>query len=152
MAGNVPEWPIGYYLKRIYDLKGATANGTIIQDGATGDPAVVTVTSSTSADTFGDWGAVDESVSADVWISHVTLYNSGDLANGQDWALEIGTGVSPAAKIRFSGVGTAAILSLVFVLPLPIKVASGTKISARVADSEAAANNYIIGVSYYTGL
>lgn len=143
------------YVKGIISILGVTDKttaGTIIQDGATGDPATITISSSTSADTFGSWGTVDASVAADVWISHVTLYNSGDLANGQDWVLEIGTGASPTAKIRFSGIGTGAILSLVFVLPIPVKVASGTAISARVADQEAAANNYRIGVSYYTGL
>lgn len=132
----------------------ATIAGTIVQDGATGTPNIVTVASNASANTFGNWTALDAAAAADVWISHVTVMPQ---TGSKNCCLEIGTGASPATKIRFSfcegelsGVGHIPIV--VFTLPIPIKVASGTAISARASASTPGPVSFFIGLSYYAGL
>ena len=115
---------------------------------------MVNVVTSASANTFGSWVALDASTATDVWISHVTVAPS-ESTGIDSYCVEIGTGASPAAKIRFSFTGkiTAEWPCYIFALPIPIKVASGTAISARTscADPFEALDVYI-GISYYTGL
>ncbi len=132
-----------------------TTTGVIVQDGATGDPSVIGVTANASADTFGSWTALDAAAAADCWLCIVTISSiTADIAAGNDWCIEIGTGASPAAKIRFSGQTTTAakLEPLVFTLPIPIKVASGTAISARASTNVGAAVAFAVGLSFYTTL
>ena len=153
------------YLKGILSLipgeVGTTVTGTIIQDSAagTGTADVVSVTTNATGSTFGNWATLDASASADVWISHVTVSigYTGGASVAASTVVEIGTGGSPSTIIRFSHnsrqQSAAGIqMPVVYALPIPIKVASGTAISARAADSIASANVYQVGISYYTGV
>jgi len=129
---------------------------TIVQDTETGTPDVVTATSSATANTFGSWVTVDASAAADCWISHITVLPA-TADEACNWCIEIGTGASPAAKIRLSGGLTTVSaaghdMSIPFAITYPVKVASGTAISVRASDSHASANNYSIGVSFAIGL
>ena len=143
----------------VVSVIGTTTAGTIVQDTTTGTPDIVNVTTSASANTFGSWATIDASAAADVWISHVTITpRMGTTATVTfTYCVEIGTGAAPVAKIRFSGyveqVSTAGIIgSMVFSLSIPIKVASGTAISARASDSGTDDIIFAVGVSYYLGL
>ncbi len=131
-----------------------TTAGTIAQDGTTGAPNVVQVATSTSANTFGDWTALDAVAAVDCWVSHVMVC---PVVCASGLCVEIGTGASPITKIRFSiyssqltAVGHYPVV--VFALPIPIKVASGTAISARTSAVAAGAINVQVGISYYIGL
>ena len=136
-----------------------TTTGVIVEDGATGTPNVVVLASSASANTFGGWIQIDASVSANSWICSVLVTPTHQVDVDMNAVVEIGTGAaaSEAAKIRFSftvevvtNVGTRNPFQ--FVLPIPIKVASGVRIAARISDDEAVANNYNTSVQYYQSL
>ena len=136
----------------------ATTTGIIAEDSAmgTGTPNVVTVASTTTANNFGSWVEVDASVSADSWLCSIIVTPTDHVGLDINTVIEIGTGAagSEVSKIRFSfliEVITAAGVHIPFQfsLPIPIKVASGTRIAARVSDSEAAINNYGLSVQYY---
>lgn len=145
--------------KLVVSNTGATTTGVIVQDGTTGAPDAVDVTSDASANTFGAWTQIDASAAASSWISHVTWSALTDWS-GQNYkiCLEIGTGANPneAAKIRFSFAARANFATepstLVFAIPKPIKVAASTRVVARMSTSYAAAMTAIIGVSYYNSL
>jgi len=132
-----------------------TSGGTIIQDSAmgTGTNNCVTVTSSATADTFGSYAVIDASASADVWISHVTIGRTTAAAVNMACEIATGAGGAEVPKIRFSSkIAGAGVDTLVFALPIPIKVVSGTRIAAHIADSVASADSYQVGISYYTGI
>ncbi len=138
-----------------------TTAGTIIQDGTNGIPNVITLTHHDSPDTFGSWVTIDASVSTDVWISHVAIAPVAVTLLTQSFCIEIGTGVSPTTIIRFSfsqshssGAGNDSdyvLYPIIFTLPIPIKVASGTAISGRMASTDGG-YDVKVGISYYTGL
>ncbi len=127
----------------------ATAAGTIKQDSTSGTPDVVTC-SIAALNTFTAYTQVDASLSADSWISHVSL--SADTT--EDYCIEIakGGGTSEVAIARFS-TRLIAEASVIFAL-VPIKVTSGTRISVRASSSASGGfpDVVTIGVSYYQGL
>lgn len=132
-----------------------TTAGTIVQDGTTGTPNTVQVTTNASANTFGSWGTIDASVSADSWIMGVSIATAGT-ANIA-YVTEIGIGAGPTTIVRFSfkiweqtAAGYHPTLFVPF--PIPIKVASGTAISCRAACSVAIAHSVEFGLSMYQGL
>lgn len=186
MAG-IPEWPVGYLLKRLmqkttspaYDADtdsneaiseaiaavdagqvAVSTAATIVQDAATGTPSVVTVTSSADANTFGSWAALDAAAAADLWICGFTVAPAqSTLASPAtvSFCIEIGTGGTPAAIIRYSATQTVVSAvgvynPIVITLPIPIKVASGTAISARASTGTADNMQFLVGLSYYIGL
>jgi hypothetical protein len=128
----------------IVSLASATTAGVIVEDGNTGTANVVTITSKDdTANTFGSWTQIDASASANSWLASITIsfFNWG--ASGV-CVLEIGTGValSEATKVRcsfyftyMSGVGCMIPVGITF--PIPIKIASGTRIAARLATGDA---------------
>lgn len=134
---------------------GYTTSGVIVEDGTSGTPNVVTLTASGSANTFGSWTQLDASVSADSYIASIIVYPTSATTIA-DFCIEIGTGASPATKIRFS-FKTANLTSVgyrmpfVYSLPIPIRVASGTKISGRFS-TDAGGDACTIGIQYYQGL
>ena len=135
----------------------ATTNGVIVEDGTSGTPNIVALASSATANTFGAWVEVDASVSADSWIKAITVTHSHN--NTVSFVIEIGIGGagSEATKIRFSGYLRYAsiagfVVPTVYNLSIPIKVASGTRIAARVSDSYAAENSFKVGVQYYQSI
>lgn len=136
-----------------------TTTGVIVEDTSTGTPKIVTVTSHTNANTFGGWVEIDASVSADSYICSALLacVELMTATVDADFVIEIGTGASPATKIRTSGSFVAAsnaggINPIVLVFPRPIRVASGTKISVQIADDSATTRDYKISVQYYQNL
>ena len=142
----------------------ATTTGTLVEDSAmgTGAPNVAyPVISSDTANTFGSWVQLDASAATDIWINSVTIgfdvssFTAGDTS----FCVEVGTGTatSEVAKIRVSALlGQASdvgwIAPMVLTLAIPIKVASGTRIAARVTDDIADAHEYGIGIAFYTAL
>lgn len=143
-----------------------TVAGTIVEDGSSGTPCLTSVVSSDTANTFGAWTEIDASVSADSWIKSITITPHWANPAADDIlkiCIEIGTGAgaSETTKIRHTlamvvwfddAVGYAFVPAMIINLPIPIKVASGTRIAARVSDEKAAAFTYWIGVQYYQGL
>ena len=143
-----------------------TTTGVIVEDTSTGTPKIVTAASSGSANTFGSWVEIDASTSADSWICGFTCVSDED-GTRLTAVIEIGTGVgaSEVTKIRVSkrynscyaydgGGGSVALFefNLEYNLPIPIKVAAGTRIAVQMADSKAGAVNYLVGLQYYQGL
>jgi len=139
-------------------LASTTETGVIVEDTAAGTPKLTSISSSATVNTFGAWVEHDASVSADSWIAIITIlrYTSG---KGPGAVLEIGVGAggSEVTKIRLShkwmydtdsGYQTPAVFSL----PIPIKIASGVRIAARIADDFAEVVAYRISISYYQGL
>ncbi len=143
-----------------------TTTGVIVQDSITGTPDVVSVTTSATANIFGSWTNLDASVSANSWMAGFTvLPDITTLAAGVDpfkVCVEIGTGASPTTKIRVSfsfvydttAAGVKYAHAITFICPIPIKVASGTAISARASLNVADAGGMIlqIGLSMYQSL
>lgn len=129
---------------------GTTTTGVIVQDGNTGAPSLVSIQAPVNANTFGSWTELDASTSADSWIAGFTI---GGL-DASPICIEIGTGaaLSEAAKIRFSFYSIGGD-QMYIPLPIPIKVASGTRIAARASKSTGSgAENYSIGLSMYQSL
>lgn len=153
-------WRIIKYIRTIVGNK--TIAGTIKQAATTGTPDVVTVTSSASANTFGSYTQLVEAVSADSWVAGFTWnITASTVATPAvvNFVIEIGTGAEAAEStiIRYSGnvdytsdVGYR--LPVNFSLPVPIKIVSGTRLSARASTGTADAMNFIVGISYYQGL
>jgi hypothetical protein len=136
-----------------------TSTGTIVQDGATGAPDCIMVIGGAGDNVFGSWTQLDAAVATDVWISHITVLPYNTSSDFVSYCLEIGTGASPVTKIRFSFRGekllnsNTTLLPIIFSLPKPIKVLSGTKISARLSTDDYEAGGCChVGTSYYTGL
>ena len=137
----------------------ATTTGVIVEDGATGTPNIVAVTSSASANTFGAWAEIDASASANSWICTISIYQTTNTVATKK-VIEIGTGAggAEATKIResFCLYRTAAASDLMYpvilVLPIPIKVASGVRIAARMADETASAVACDVSVPMYQTL
>jgi len=127
----------------------ATTSGVIVQDGSTGTVGLVTVTSHTDPDTLGSWTQLDASASADSWISHITTTVASAVG---DYVVEIGTGGagSESTKCRYSLYPS---IPMMFQLQIPIKVASGTRIAARISKSVGGgAQTLKIGLSMYQSL
>jgi hypothetical protein len=144
----------------------ATITGVIKQDTSTGTPNVVTLTPDAAANTFGNWDTIDAAAAVVEWISHVAIHVSSFTSyHEQNYVVEIGTGGagSEAVKARFSFVGhtgdsdAAPVIpssdTLVFPLPIPIKVALGVRIAGRTANSGASASyTVVVGLSFYQTL
>lgn len=132
-----------------------TSTGTIVQDGTSGTPDMVTVATGASANTFGSWVALDASTAADYYLSHVSF--SPVAGSTITYCLEIGTGGTPSTIFRFStkvfmSSNVGYIGSATIALPVPIKIAQGTAVSARVSTTFAGSVDVAVGVAYYTGL
>lgn len=135
-----------------------TAAGVIVEDGTSGTPNVTATPALETANTFSAWAQIDASVSANSWICSVGI-GLPPVAD-RKWVVELGTGAagSEATKMRWSGyhnevtqVGYPNILNIT--LSIPIKVASGTKLSVRAAtDVGNAADVFQISVQYYQSL
>ena len=137
-----------------------TSSGAIVEDGAAGAPTVVPVDSSSSANTFGSWTQIDASVSSDSYIASIlcTLVSNTAIAD-LSYVIELGKGAAasevPIARFSFYrdySSEAGAELPISFILPIPIKVASGTRLSIRVACSEAGTYSLKISVQYYQSL
>jgi len=135
-----------------------TQTGTIVEDTAAGTPKLTQIGSSGTINTFGAWVEHDASVSADSWIAIISIIRISN-AKGPGAVLEIGVGASGSevTKIRLShkwmyDTDAGYQSPIIFSLPIPIKVASGVRIAARIADDGAAVNYYKISISYYQGL
>jgi len=136
----------------------ATTTGVIVEDGTSGTPNVVSAASESLANTFGSWVQVDASAAADCWISSV-LVSVSNTGTDPNTCIEIGTGAagSEATKGRWSFLykfssDVGYLPPVTIPLPIPIKVASNTRIAVRASDSQTAAKNYTIGVQYYKTL
>ncbi len=133
-------------------IASATTTGVIVADGTTGTPNIVTVQSG-DANTFGNWVQLDASVSADSWLCCVTVGQNGTWFAGGN-TVEIGIGAAPneATKVRFSFYTSASqYLTFVYTIPIPIKVANGTRIAARTAIANPTVNMKI-SISMYQSL
>ena len=134
----------------------ATTAGVIIQDTTTGTPTYINITTGAVANTFTAWNTLDASASANSWISHITVNSLGHAyAN----CIEIATGAaaSEVSIIRFSwsaasGGSAPHTETVIFPLPIPIKVASGTRIAARVSSEAAYTQVFTISLSMYQSL
>ena len=119
----------------------ATATGVIVQDGATGAPNIITFANTNGVNTFTAFAAFDASASADSYVSHLSVY--GSYASSFNYCVEIATGgagsevvkarFSGFSSVRYNGVAAVYVVKDKFVLPVPIKVASGVRISAHVS-------------------
>jgi hypothetical protein len=137
-----------------------TTNGTIVQSGATGQPNIVLVTTSATPNTFGAWTLIRLGSGAESWIANVTVMVKMFVTTAymDKFCVEIGTGDTPATKIRFSFCDekygeSGFVNSHVFTLPIPIRVAAGTKISVRASCvSSGVTTPLYIGLSLYQNL
>lgn len=131
----------------------ATVTGTIKEDTSTATPKISVITSPSGANSFGSWVIHDSAVSTTSWIFAITV--DCEETSAFNHVIELGTGASPATKIRFSGrLGALnADICLVYTLPIPIKVASGTRLSLRASDSRTnGALTYNMSIQMYQGL
>lgn len=135
-----------------------TTTGKIVGDKTTGTPDTVVVITDAVAGNFGAWVEIDASVSADSWISNITVlpYDTNALVQDRPCVIEIGTGAGGAevAKIRlscaFHTVSAVGVVSpAVFTVPIPIKVASGVRIAVRASTVTSASMHYRVGLSMY---
>lgn len=134
-----------------------TSAGIIAQYGAAGTPSVTAATNAASANTFGSWAQVIASTAADLWLCSVSVASvDAQIVAGVTFVIEVGTGAGGAesTNIRFSSsFAEAAFLHpIIFTLPIPIKVAAGTRVAVRAANSTSDLVTYNVGLSYYTGL
>lgn len=106
-----------------------------------GPSSGITVSSSTSADTYGSWTEMRAASGNALYIVGVTL--RGD-SNALYTQLDIGTGAAASetsvSEALFRSDGNAAIDQTVY-FPYPIAVAANTRIACRVADEDAAARS-----------
>ena len=93
------------------------------------------------ADTLGSWTQLIASLGADSYLNAVYAVRS-TIASGVaniSYAIEIGTGASPSTIARFplrlQHDTDGAAYNAVFPIIPPIKIASGTKVSARITSS-----------------
>ncbi len=142
---------IANLVDQILSVTYTLSEGMVVADTVTGTPKVVAVTSSGTANTYGSWAAIDASTSA---VSYINVITVGCPARGAtiDAALDSGVTESAVITIPFnyfykSDVGYLP--PLVIPISPPIKVAASAAISARVTDSEANANAYRVGLTYY---
>lgn len=133
-----------------------TETGVIVEDTTTGTPKLITLTSDNNANVWGSWVQLDAALNKDSWICFVTVFMS--FVSGRQ-VLELGKGAggseSPIARWSFKLVYLTAvgmINSLVFPLPIPIKVSAGTRLALRIADDVGGANDYIASAQYYQNL
>ena len=109
-------------------------------EGTTGKPidvsSIVTVTADNTAHVKGGWQQLIASTSADV--SYVVIDTGGVFTSGADTAtlLDLGTGSSTNETALISniaiGSATRAATRAALCIGVPIKIASGTRLSARI--------------------
>jgi len=145
-------------LPAVVSTSSGTSTGAIVEDTNTGTPKTVAVSSHLNDNTFGEWAEIDASVSDDSWICSVTVFEVGISATSRK-CLEIGTGAAlsevPIIRHSFnidSATDAGYKISTVFILPIPIKVALGTRISARISDTQGGVVAYQVSAQYYQGL
>lgn len=128
-----------------------TETGTIVEDTATGAPKIVLIHSGAAVRTFGPWSQFDPDLAADSWICGINLLPDPDII---DFVLELGKGAPSSETTIFRWSGNCGLSSpmLTFPLPIPIKVASGTRLAFRVGDESAIAENHNVSAQYYQGL
>ena len=134
-----------------------TTTGTIVQDGTTGTPNIVSVVPSGSANTFGVWAVLDASAAAIMELCLLTIESSAT-AN-RTCVLEIGIGAEGAeAPIFRLSWYDRVVTSVGYVpghcvaIPVPIKVAASARITARVSVNGTSADVLSVGLSSYTNL
>jgi len=97
----------------------------------------VTVTANSSAHTKGAWSEIVASTSANASLLYVRVGGIGVAANNTAALLDIGTGASGsevviASNIAIGSAGQAATPAPFMMFAMPYKLASGTRISARI--------------------
>jgi hypothetical protein len=97
----------------------------------------VTVTANSSAHTKGAWSEIVASTSANASLLYVRVGGVGTGGLATAALLDIGTGASGseaaiASNIAIGSSGSSGIASLFMMFALPYKLASGTRISARI--------------------
>lgn len=149
--------------KLITGITSASSGGFIVEDGTDGTPNITTVATSGTANTFGSWTQIDASLAQDSYICGISI-NAPSVANAnENFVLEIGTGANPSevTKLRFSfviayrlvtDVENSTFMPTYLPLSIPVKIASGTRITARVSNSSANARDLYVGVQYYKTL
>ncbi|MCE5270810.1 hypothetical protein LLH00_05950 [bacterium] len=138
----------------------ATANGTIVEDGTSGTPNITSPANVGTSGSFSAWQQLDASVSADSWISHlvVTLFSSGTSWIAQ-CVVELGKGGAGAETtiMRCSfrtekNSATGDSYPIIFPCSIPIKVASGTRLSIRAAQLDTTTISFSGAVGMYQNL
>jgi len=127
------------------------STGTVIGINTDGANDIITLTTSASANTFGNWAQCIASVAQDSYLNCGIVYTS---ANSEIQVFEIGVGANPSEAMiyRITAYGGAAISGHAFTCNTPIKIASGARISARASTNSANARTVYISFNLQIGL
>jgi hypothetical protein len=94
-------------------------------------PGSITVTANTSAHTKGSWSQLIASTSANVSLIYLSVNSVNTSATNTATLLDIATGASGSETAIASNIAVGG-ASFSIVIPLPVKIASGTRVSARI--------------------
>lgn len=136
-----------------------TLSGKLLEFGSTGTPSINTIVGVNAANTFSAWvllgGAALPNIS---YLASVMIYTF-DPSTYTRGCVELGIGDAGSevtiARWSFSQFwysNVAIHQPIIFILPIPIKLAAGTKLSARVSEDAAGVRDYEVCVQHYEGL
>ena len=135
----------------------ATSAGNIVgvNDGSVSPTA--SVRDSTTADTFGAWVEYEDSLAQDSWL--FAIFHAVPGAAILQCTLQIGIGAagSETSIIQLNPRGNGGAygsskLPKEIMLPIPIKIDSGTRIAIRAAGSRALSDVHYVDLNWYKGL
>ena len=116
---------------------------------ATGTPTIVEVLSSATANTFGSWVEIEDSLSSDSEVCSFVSLGAGAAAAS---VFEFATGAS-GSEVVFARITIPGIAGMFTYHFSPrIKIASGSRIAVRVSDTLASAPTYYVSLQWFQGL
>ena len=131
--------------------------GRIVESGATGAPCLQTLTTGESANTFGAWLQYIASTPADWWLTSCIIYPSSYYMLGIVFEIGVGAAASEVTYVRFSirfmiQNAQGDMGSNIYTVPIPIKIASGSRIAMRAAVDVANARTFYTSLQFYQSL
>jgi hypothetical protein len=109
----------------------------------------ITVTANTAANTKGSWQQITASTTANTSLLHIVV--SGVTTTGTNTAtlLDIGTGTAGAEAVVASEIAIGGANSIT--IPIPLKIASGTRVAARIQSVVTGGKTAVLGPTFLDG-
>jgi hypothetical protein len=109
----------------------------------------VTTTANTTAHTKGAWSQITASTTANTSLLYLQV--SGVLSSGANTAtlLDIGTGVMGSETVVASNIAIGGANSIS--IPIPLKIASGTRVAARIQSVVTGGKTAVLGPTFLDG-
>ena len=146
------------------EARSRTSTGKVYESVAygTGTPKLYTVTSSATANTFGDYVEIEDSLSAESELCGFML-SAGTLDDNDGYVIEFATGEAGSEVPFFRMSGCTSISSresldstyssnFAYTFKKSFVFPAGTRIAARMSDSISSATWHFVSMQWYQGL